>query len=232
MLFFGLPSWWSASPTSPSSQKPAGKGRQETWECSLWCTWRMPVRLSSFLSFLLRYTVLHSGHQELEKLPIHNDPESLESCFWLRTWLTTKPFIPIHVCMNRTPWHLSWPSSPPERHGPWGQGPREGTWMTGLDGTQGQSVEDLRAEKRLQVPSDAGFQPTQKRRPPLRPGGWSVSACIPPGTGAHSLLTQLLLLWRRFSYKEAFSFVGTQICLWFRLHLGPNNWPPSSTESS
>ena len=85
--------------------------------------------------------------------------------------------------------------------------------MTGLDGTQGQSVEDLRAEKRLQVPSDAGFQPTQKRRPPLRPGGWSVSACIPPGTGAHSLLTQLLLLWRRFSYKEAFSFVGTQICL-------------------
>lgn len=29
-----------------------------------------------------RYTVLHSGHhQELEKLPIHNDPESLESCF-------------------------------------------------------------------------------------------------------------------------------------------------------
>ena len=139
MLFFGLPSWWSASPTLPSSQKPAGKGRQETWECSLWCTWRMPVRLSSFLSFLLRYTVLHSGHQELEKLPIHNDPESLESCFWLRTWLTTKPFIPIHVCMNRTPWHLSWPSSPPERHGPWGQGPREGTWMTGLDGTQGRA---------------------------------------------------------------------------------------------
>ncbi|XP_066199590.1 5-hydroxytryptamine receptor 4 isoform X2 [Saccopteryx leptura] len=31
---------------------------------------------------VLRYTVLHSGHhQELEKLPIHNDPESLESCF-------------------------------------------------------------------------------------------------------------------------------------------------------
>ncbi|XP_069507520.1 5-hydroxytryptamine receptor 4 isoform X2 [Ambystoma mexicanum] len=31
---------------------------------------------------VLRYTVLHNGHnQELEKLPIHNDPESQESCF-------------------------------------------------------------------------------------------------------------------------------------------------------
>lgn len=107
---------------SPSSQKRAGKGHQEWWECSLWYTWRMPVRFSSLLFFLLRYTVLHSGHQELEKLPIHNDPESLESCFWLRTWLTTKPFIPIHVCMNRTPWHFSWSSSPPVRHG--AMGPR------------------------------------------------------------------------------------------------------------
>ena len=220
---------------SPSSQKRAGKGHQEWWECSLWYTWRMPVRFSSLLFFLLRYTVLHSGHQELEKLPIHNDPESLESCFWLRTWLTTKPFIPIHVCMNRTPWHFSWSSSPPVRHGamgPWGRGPREGMWVTGLDGTQGPSMEDLRAEKRLQVPSDAGSQPTQKRRPPLHPGGWSGSACKPPGTGAHSLLTQLLLLRRRFSYKEALSFVGTQICLCCSLHLGPSNWPPSSTESS
>ncbi|XP_040429276.1 5-hydroxytryptamine receptor 4 isoform X1 [Anser cygnoides] len=31
---------------------------------------------------VLRYTVLHNGHhQEQEKLPIHNDPESQESCF-------------------------------------------------------------------------------------------------------------------------------------------------------
>nr|XP_042706738.1 5-hydroxytryptamine receptor 4 isoform X4 [Chrysemys picta bellii] len=31
---------------------------------------------------VLRYTVLHNGHhQEHEKLPIHNDPESQESCF-------------------------------------------------------------------------------------------------------------------------------------------------------
>lgn len=40
------------------------------------------LKLLCFLAFLLRYTVLHSRHhQELEKLPIHNDPESLESCF-------------------------------------------------------------------------------------------------------------------------------------------------------
>lgn len=96
------------------------------WEHSLGGIWRTPVEFSCFLAFLPRYTVLHSGHhQELEKLPIHNDPESLESCFWLRTWLMIKPFIPIHVCMNRTPWHLSWPSSPPMRHeavGPRAQG--------------------------------------------------------------------------------------------------------------
>lgn len=122
MLLFGLPSWWSTSPCLAPPRHALGsvqqKGSQEWWECCLRCIWRMPVKFSSFLSILPRYRVLHSGHhQEFEKLPIHHDPESLESCFWLRTWLTTKPFIPIHVCMNRIPWHLSWPSSPPVRHG-------------------------------------------------------------------------------------------------------------------
>ncbi|XP_030068881.1 5-hydroxytryptamine receptor 4 [Microcaecilia unicolor] len=41
-------------------------------------------RSSAFMKFPLSavYTVLHNGnHQEHEKLPIHNDPESQESCF-------------------------------------------------------------------------------------------------------------------------------------------------------
>lgn len=47
--------------------------------------------------------------------------------------------------------------------GPRAQGRHVGDWV-GWD-LRAQSVEDLRAEKRLQVPSDAGSQPTQKRCP-------------------------------------------------------------------
>lgn len=58
-------------------ERNSGVGGALSWE-HLQAVFQ-PLKLSPLLR---RYTVLHSGRrQELEKLPVHKDPESLESCF-------------------------------------------------------------------------------------------------------------------------------------------------------
>lgn len=144
---------------------------------------------------------------------------------------TTKPFIPMRVCLNGTPAPLLTLVTTREARDSGAQGPGKvhgDRCRTGPEARVWRLSELRRNFRHRQI------QPCAQRKSSVlhsTPGSCSVSAHTHPETGAHYLLMQFLLSWGSFSHKEVLSFAGTHICHCSSSHLRPCHWPPLPRES-